>query len=174
MLKRITLTVIAVLASTAVFGAIVLGHTFFNLKSYSVYYAQHTPHKPGTEPVLMELTQNLFWVNTPDIDGIEYDYDGGNAIYNSNYKKTTTPVFANTAGKRYYYARGDSTSYLFDKNFQLIVAGNRGRTIDLSTVDVEELKREIYRTVQPVIDAQYGPLINLQWLYDWVNKDKFN
>ncbi|OKL48614.1 hypothetical protein [Boudabousia marimammalium] len=174
MLKKITLAIIAVLASTIVFGAVVFGYTFDNLKSYSVYYAQHTPHKPGTEPVLMELTQNLFWVNTPDIDGIEYDYDGGNAIYNSNYKKTGTPYLAYFNDNSYSYGNGGFASYHFDKNFQLISASNRTDRIDLDTVDIEELKREIYRTVQPVIDAQYGPLINLQWLYDWVNKDKFN
>ena len=41
-------------------------------------------------------------------------------------------------------------------------------------VDLSAVKRDIYRTVQPVIDAQPEPLINLQWIYDWVNKDKFN
>ncbi|OKL48758.1 hypothetical protein BM477_05210 [Boudabousia marimammalium] len=170
-----TLAVIAVLASTAVFGAIVLGHTFFNLKSYSVYYAQHTPHKPGIEPVLMELTENLFWIYTPDIDGIEYDFDGGNAIYNYNYQKKTTPWLAYFSNQRYKYGSENLVFYSFDEHFRL--SGARDKELgklDPETVDVEEVKREIYRTVQPVIDAQYGPLINLQWLYDWVNKDKFN
>ncbi|OKL46253.1 hypothetical protein BM477_07440 [Boudabousia marimammalium] len=122
----------------------------------------------------MELTQNLFWVNTPDIDGIKYDYDGGNTIYNSNYKKTGTPYLVYYGDNTYSYGNSDTIAFGFDKNFQLTYAMNRTDEIDLDTVDIEELKREIYRTVQPVIDAQYAPLINLQWLYDWVNKDKFN
>ncbi|WP_143230215.1 hypothetical protein [Boudabousia marimammalium] len=150
-------------------------YTFDNLKSYSVYYAQHTPHKPGTEPVLMELADNLFWVNTPDIDGIDYDFDGGNTIYNYNYNIPDTPYFTSFRYNEYAYLSSKYVFYTFDKNFQLNFAMDRNdKVVDLSTVDVEELKREIYRTVQPVIDAQYAPWINLQWLYDWVNKDKFN
>ena len=32
--------------------------TFFNLKYNSVYYAQHMPHKEGTEPDIIMLMEN--------------------------------------------------------------------------------------------------------------------
>ena len=41
-------------------------------------------------------------------------------------------------------------------------------------VDTSAIIRDIFRVVQPVIDAQPEPLFNLQWVYDWVNKDRFN
>ena len=44
---------------------------FKNIKSNSVYYAKHTPHKEGTEPVLMMVVDNMDWIYTPEIDGIE-------------------------------------------------------------------------------------------------------
>ena len=34
--------------------------------------------------------------------------------------------------------------------------------MDLNKVDVEAVKKDIYKTVQPVIDAQPMPSINLQ------------
>lgn len=34
-------------------------YTYFNLKFNSVYYAQHIPHKEGTEPDLVMLVKNV-------------------------------------------------------------------------------------------------------------------
>ena len=34
---------------------------FINLKSNSVYYAQHIPHKEGTEPDIIMLMENKGW-----------------------------------------------------------------------------------------------------------------
>ena len=53
---------------------------FINLKFNSVYYAQHIPHKEGTEPDIVMLMENNGWIYTPEIDGISYDEDGTYAI----------------------------------------------------------------------------------------------
>ena len=55
---------------------------FINLKFNSVYYAQHIPHKKGTEPDLVMLIENMGWIYTPEIDSIRYDDDRTNAIIN--------------------------------------------------------------------------------------------
>ncbi|MQQ30127.1 hypothetical protein GEZ84_07065, partial [Streptococcus mitis] len=55
-------------------------YAYSNLKYYSVYYAQQMPHKEGTEPDLVMLIENMWWVYTPEIEGIRYDDDGENAI----------------------------------------------------------------------------------------------
>ena len=53
--------------------------------------------------------------------------------------------------------------YLFDNTFKLISHGNREvLSMDLNKVDIEAVKKDIYKTVQPVIDAQPMPSINLQ------------
>ena len=56
--------------------------SFFNLKFNSVYYAQHIPHKEGTEPDIIMLMENNGWIYTPEIDSIRYDDDRTNAIIN--------------------------------------------------------------------------------------------
>ena len=147
MLKKIILSVLIG------FMVIVLGvgYGFVNLKSNSVYYAQRTPHKAGMEPVLMEVTRNLDWIYAPDINGISYDYDGYRNIYNNQNSKQEEEYFA----------------YNFSGEYRTLKYSN-------DPVDVSAVKRDIYRVVQPVIDAQPEPLINLQWIYDWVNKDRFN
>ena len=91
---------------------------FINLKFNSVYYAQHIPHKEGTEPDVIMLMENMGWAYTPEIEGISYDEDGTYAITRE---------------------KGTKTSVL-----------------------------------EPVIDAQPKPLINLQWLFNLIYQSRFN
>ena len=169
-LKKLFLSVFVVV----LVGVVWFGYGALNLKKNSVYYAQHTPHSEGVEPVLMEVVRNLRWIYTPDIKGIKYDYDGGNVIYNINVSGRDTAFTYYPRGEYNYYDNG-SLTYSFDNRFRLISVFN-GKTLKFSdgSVDVSAVKRDIFRVVQPVIDRQYAPLFNLQWVYDWVNKDRFN
>ena len=76
-------------------------YTYCNLKFNSVYYAQHIPHKEGTEPDIVMLVENMGWIYTPEIDGIRYVDDGTNAILNTNSKSFLTK---------------SSGSFLYDKD----------------------------------------------------------
>ena len=62
---------------------------FINLKFNSVYYAQHIPHKEGTEPDIIMLMEDNGWIYTPEIDGISYDEDGSYAITREKGTKTS-------------------------------------------------------------------------------------
>ena len=171
MLKKIVLSVFI----GFIVVVLTLGFVFFNLKSNSVYYAQRTPHKAEMEPVLMEVTRNLDWIYAPDIKGIKYDYDGYRNIYNNKYGRDEGANFAYLFSEEYSYDDGNFSLYTFDKRFRLISVWNQ-KTLEFTSkpVNVSAIKRDIYRVVQPVIDAQPEPVINLQWIYDWVNKDRFN
>ncbi|WP_215522871.1 hypothetical protein [Varibaculum prostatecancerukia] len=171
MLKRLVLTVFI----GFIVVVLALGSVLFNLKNNSVYYAQNTPHKKGVEPVLMELVRNLRWVSNPDIEGIKYDFDGNNVIKNTNSAGRTTALAYYYDETYRYYDGGGANAYKFDKQFRFISIWNRKTRKYVTKIsDLSQVKRDIYRTVQPVIDAQPEPLINLQWIYDWVNKDRFN
>lgn len=150
------------------------GFCFENMKRNSVYYAKHTPHKEGTEPVLMMVVDNLDWIYTPEIDGIEYDFDGPNCIKNYNFKSEDELWFASFGGEEYSYSSDDGF-YNFNRDFKLTYCSDRhDKKIDIKNIDVEEVKKDIYKMVQPVIDEQTNPLVNLQWLFDIIYKDRFN
>ena len=68
---------------------------FINLKFNSVYYAQHIPHKEGTEPDVIMLMENMGWAYTPEIEGISYDDDGSYAITREKGTKTSVLSFTN-------------------------------------------------------------------------------
>ena len=149
---------------------------FKNIKSNSVYYAKHTPHKEGTEPVLMMLVDNLFWINTPEIDGIEYDFDGPPCVQFFTSNGEQIGYIAPFRKKNYIYDDGEwEIRLILDCNFNPDIAYNYGHEkIQITKLDNKGIKQSLYNKLQPIIDAQRKPKVNLQWLFDIVYKDKFN
>ena len=149
-------------------------YAYSNLKYYSVYYAQQMPHKEGTEPDLVMLIENMGSIYTPKIEGIRYDDDGRNFIENST-NLTGKPTNFDEFVGGYGYSDQNDVTYKFNKNFELEWAIDKDyKKIDLATVDEKKIKEEIRETVQPVLDVQSKPLINLQWLFNKMYQDRFN
>ena len=143
--------------------------TFFNLKYHSVYYAQHIPHKEGTEPDIIMLMENMGWAYTPEIEGISYDDDGSYAI--TREKGTKTSVLSFTNGTLFFFL-DSGESYIFNRNFTLQHAFDEH--YHNIKYNQRKVKKEIRETVQPVIDEQPKPLINLQWLFNLIYQSRFN
>ena len=131
--------------------------TFINLKFNSVYYAQHIPHKEGTDPDVIMLMENMGWAYTPEIDGISYDDDGSYSI--TREKGTKTSVL-DLSGDTLFFFLDSGESYLLNRHN---IKYNQRKVL-----------KEIRETVQPVIDAQPKPLINLQWLFNLIYQSRFN
>ena len=143
--------------------------TFINLKFNSVYYAQHIPHKEGTEPDIIMLMENMGWAYTPEIEGISYDDDGSYAI--TREKGTESSVLGFSDGTLVFYP-DSGESYLFDRNFSIQHAFDK--RYHKIKYNQRKVLKEIRETVQPVIDAQAKPLINLQWLFNLIYQSRFN
>ena len=143
-------------------------YTYCNLKFNSVYYAQHIPHKEGTEPDLVMLIENMDWIYTPEIDGIRYDNDGTNAIINTKSKSFLTK---------------SSGSFLYDKDNMTVGFDSTFRFEDVSyfseeakriQVNESKIKREIREDFSPIMKVQTKPFINLQWLFNLLYQSRFN
>ena len=143
--------------------------TFINIKFNSVYYAQHIPHKEGTEPDIIMLMENMGWAYTPEIDGISYDDDGSYAI--TREKGTKTSILG-LSGDTLYFSSASGDGYLLNRNFSIQDAFDE----DYHKIKYKQrtVQKEIRETVQPVIDAQPKPLINLQWLFNLLYQSRFN
>ena len=142
---------------------------FINLKFNSVYYAQHIPHKEGTEPDVIMLMENMGWAYTPELDGISYDEDGMYAI--TREKGTESSVLGFSDGTLVFYP-DSGESYMFNRNFSLQDAFDEHyHKIKYSQ---RKVQKEIRETVQPVIDVQPKPFINLQWLFNLIYQSRFN
>ena len=142
--------------------------TFLNLKYHSVYYAQHIPHKVGTEPDLVMLVENMGWIYTPEIDGIRYDDDGTNAIINTKSKTFLTKSLGS-----FLYDK-DNMTIGFDSTFRFDHVSYFSEEAKRTKVNESQIKREIREDFSPVMKVQTKPLINLQWLFNLLYQSRFN
>jgi len=142
--------------------------TFINLKFNSVYYAQHIPHKEGTEPDLVMLVENMGWIYTPEIDGIRYVDDGTNAILNTNSKSFLTKSLGS-----FLYDK-DNMTIGFDSTFRFEDVGYFSEEAKRTKVNESKIKREIRKDFSPIMKVQPKPLINLQWLFNLLYQSRFN
>lgn len=52
------------------------------------------------------------------------------------------------------------------------VANNR-QYVDISTVDENKIKEEIYENFKSILkEEEEKPFINLQWIFNWVYRDR--
>ena len=142
--------------------------TFINIKFNSVYYAQHIPHKEGTEPDLVMLVENMGWIYTPEIDGIRYVDDGTNAILNTNSKS-----FLTKSSGSFLYDK-DNMTIGFDSTFRFEDVGYFSEEAKRTKVNESKIKREIRKDFSPIMKVQTKPLINLQWLFNLLYQSRFN
>ena len=142
--------------------------TFLNLKYHSVYYAQHIPHKVGTEPDLVMLVENMGWIYTPEIDGIRYDDDGTNAIINTKSKTFLTKSLGS-----FLYDK-DNMTIGFDSTFRFDHVSYFSEEAKRTKVNESQIKREIREDFSPIMKVQTKPFINLQWLFNLLYQSSFN
>ena len=141
--------------------------TFINLKFNSVYYAQHIPHKEGTETDLVMLVKNVGWIYTPKIDNIIYD-DGTNDIINTKSKSFLTKSLGS-----FLYDK-DNMTVGFDSTFRFEDVSYFSEEAKRVQVNESKIKREIREDFSPIMKAQTKPFINLQWLFNLVYQSRFN
>ena len=142
--------------------------TFINIKFNSVYYAQHIPHKEGTDPDVIMLMENMGWAYTPEIDGIRYDDDGTNAIINTKSKSFLTKSLG-----RFLYDK-DNMTIGFDSTFRFEDVSYFSEEAKRTKVNESKIKREIRKDFSPIMKVQPKPLINLQWLFNLIYQGRFN
>ena len=75
------------------------------------------------------------------------------------------------------YISNERQNYYFNDLFMLediIDFGNGMKHIDISTVDENKLKEEIYENFKPILEELENnePDINLQWIFNWVYRDR--
>ena len=143
-------------------------YTYCNLKFNSVYYAQHIPHKEGTEPDLVMLVENMGWIYTPEIDGIRYDDDGTNAIINTKSKSFLTKSLGS-----FLYDK-DNMTIGFDSTFRFEDVSYFSEEAKRIQVNESKIKREIRKDFSPIMKVQTKPFINLQWLFNLIYQRRFN
>ena len=168
MIKKIIMVILA-LATIWFIGDI-------NLKGSSVYYAKHSPSSNTRDLEIMMLVENI--QASADHEGFRYRVRGDKII-----KNTTKNVYlsygysVNAVNYEYAYMYEDGLDYYFDNFLKLkrIYNSKEARYYtDISTVDENKIKEEIYENFKPILkeSEENKPFINLQWIFNWVYRDR--
>ena len=147
-----------------------------NLKGNSVYYAKHSLSSNVRDLELMMFTENLDHLGKKD--GFKYKHKIQEIKTVQNVEKNVyfTYQFYENA-HTYNYGDDKRKHYYFDENFKLkevVDVGNNRQHIDISTVDENKIKEEIYENFKPILkeSEENKPFINLQWIFNWVYRDR--
>ena len=166
MLKKIIIVILAL--ATIWF----IGDT--NLKGNSVYYAKHSPSSNVRDLELMMFTENLDHLGKKD--GFKYKHKIQEIKTVQNVEKNVyfTYQFYENA-HTYKYSDDKRKNYYFDENIKLkevVDVGYNRQHIDISTVDENKIKEEIYENFKSILKEEEKPFINLQWIFNWVYRDR--
>ena len=147
-----------------------------NLKGNSVYYAKHSPSRNVRDLELMMFTENLDHLGKKD--GFKYKHKIQEIKTVQNVEKNVyfTYQFYENA-HTYNYGDDKRKHYYFDENFKLkkvVDVGNNRQYVDISTVDENKIKEEIYENFKPILEELENnePYINLQWIFNRVYRDR--
>ncbi|MBF0818388.1 hypothetical protein [Streptococcus acidominimus] len=146
-----------------------------NLESYSIYYEQQlaTSPKERRDNVIKATIINLRSWSHKDIPNMRFDFDGTNFVENQN--DSSGSYFPSVPGNigGYSYSDKNGNSYSFNEKLILRYGVNNTelKMLDLSQLNEEQIKDEMYETIRPIIEAQDKPgSFNLLWLYKLVRK----
>ena len=168
MLKKIMMIIGALLI------VFFIGNT--NLKGNSVYYAKHSPSSNVRDLELMIFTENLDILGKKD--GFKYKHKIQENKTVQNVEKNVYFSYEFYENMHIYiYGDEKRKDYYFDENFKLkkvVDFGNNMQHIDISTVDENKIKEEIYENFKPILKEleEKKPFINLQWIFNWVYRDR--
>ena len=141
-----------------------------NLKGNSVYYAKHSPSRNVRDLELMMFTENLDHLGKKD--GFKYKYKIQEIKTVQNVEKNVyfTYQFYENA-HTYNYGDDKRKHYYFDENFKLkkvVDVGNNRQYVDISTVDENKIKEEIYQ----IVDKTTKISMNILMFWSFFKKNK--
>ena len=168
MIKKIILVILAL--------AIIWFIGDINLKGNSVYYAKHSPSSNVRDLELMMFTENLDILGKKDGFKYKHKIQENKTVQNVEKDVYFTYEFYENA-HTYKYRDDKRKNYYFDENFKLkevVDVANNRQYVDISTVDENKIKEEIYEDFKPILkeSEENKPFINLQWIFNWVYRDR--
>ncbi len=93
-------------------------------------------------------------------------------MYAITREKGTKTSILGLSGDTLYFSSASGDGYLLNHDFSIQTAlDKRYHTIKYNQ---RKVQKEIRESVQPVIDVQPKPFINLQWLFNLIYQSRFN
>ena len=141
-----------------------------------MYYAKHSPSSNVRDLEFMMFTENLDILDKKDGFKYKHKIQENKTVQNVENNIYFTYKFYENM-RTYIYGDEKRKNYYFDENFKLnkvVDFGNGMKHIDISTIDENKIKEEIYENFKSILEELENnePSINLQWIFNWVYRDR--
>lgn len=192
--KHRTLVVAVSISFSVIFLFVALIYIWLNLGKYSVYYAQHLPHKVGTNPVMVAVFNNLDAIYIPNANydvpfgGVRVKTSEGDIDYRfEGLKNNDISVFKK--GELSFSLKPGAggldlidfvTPYTYNFNskgeFISVTSSEETtpKTIKPTLQDIIIVKEKLNEMYGFIVSHRQAPKINLQWIYNLFNYWRFN
>lgn len=192
--KHHTLVVAGSISFSIIFLFVALIYVWLNLGKYSVYYAQHLPHKAGTNPVMVAVFDNLDAIYIPNANydvpfgGVRVKTSEGDIDYRfEGLKNNDISVFKK--GELSFSLKPGAggldlidfvTPYTYNFNskgeFISVTSSEETtpKTIKPTLQDIIIVKEKLNEMYGFIVSHRQAPKINLQWIYNLFNYWRFN
>ncbi|MCJ1782861.1 hypothetical protein V5G65_10435 [Mammaliicoccus sciuri] len=159
-----------------------------HMEHYSVYYSKHIDHSPNIDPEVIMVMKNLNSIEKPKDDSFVYQYKDS---YLNDYRYYTVKklnkknhygelesyIEFNTKNDKFEYidfVDHARTQYSFNNSYKIeYVLEKDFSDVSLRKVNEKRVKQEMRDILQPIIDVQPKPKVNLQWVFNWMYGDYF-
>lgn len=159
-----------------------------HMEYYSVYYSKHIDHSPNIDPEVIMVMKNLKAIEKPKDDSYIYYYNDSFLFpseiecflkkknKNKQSKELEPRLYTKSSeiNGNIYFLNHIETLYSLDENYKISFVRKKDQSdVSLRKVNEKRVKQEIRDILQPIIDVQPKPQVNLQWLFNWMYGDYF-
>ncbi|MFI3614481.1 hypothetical protein [Streptococcus uberis] len=169
--KLISLTI-----SLVILLAISILYCLYNLNRNAVYYSSHIPHSKHKNPELTMVVLHLDRIKLPNDINYTVNIDGeGTLIYRKKYSlefdhdENQTRI---NLGNLDFFKKNES-EYFYTKNGEFLYSINNKWQKNSAVSQKSKADTIVSKMIGPIVKAQPKPKINLQWLFNWKYKDRF-
>ncbi|GAB6636107.1 hypothetical protein BOVMAS18_14830 [Streptococcus uberis] len=147
-----------------------------NLNRYAIYYSSHIPHSKHKNPELTMVVSHIDRIKLPNDNNYTVNIDGeGTLIYRKKYSLEFDHDEDQTRinlGNLDFFKKNES-EYFYTKNGEFLYSINNKWQKNSAVSQKSKANTIVSKIIDPIVKAQPKPKINLQWLFDWKYKDRF-
>ncbi len=151
-------------------------YCFYNLNQNAIYYSNHIQHSKEKNPELTMVVSHLERIKLPNDNNYSVNIDGeGTLIYRKKYSlefdhdENKTRI---NLGNLDFFEKNEF-EYFYSKSGKFLYSINNKWQKNSSSTQKLDADMIVSKIIEPIVKVQPKPNINLQWLFNWKYKDRF-
>lgn len=147
---------------------------YINLESHAIYYSKNISHSKNKNPELVMIVEHLDRIKLPTSkSNYKVNLDGNPAlIFCNNYLIERLNKHIELSDKKLFSNKGYIYYYSNNGKYLKAMSNEKWKT-DLSNTRKNESEKVLKKIIEPIVEVQDKPIVNLQWLFNMFYEKRF-